>query len=369
MVFIRSLLFCGLFVFSVPSFASTWTGWTENPSDPSYNPGRAYYPSITYDPNRFGNNSAYYKMWYEGMGQMGVAYSDDGIHWTDHSSSLTGLPTIGAHPDVVYDPNGFGGGSYTYKMWYWDPTQPLTSISAIQYSESTDGLNWTTPVSISQDPTFPLVTGISPGYFYHLYGPGDVIYNSNGTSVPGQPLTYPYIMFFDTSTEGTGPGTSVEQTGLAFSTDGLFWTRYGTQPILIPSGDISQWDGQYIYQGSILIINGVFHYFYSGSNGQPIGSDGNTTAHGIGHAYSTDGINWTLDADNPIFYILDGVTWRNNRTYTPDVIYGPFCDASGCVAKMWFTGADSSDTRAIGFATLPVPSPPAQDRMWLKKAQ
>lgn len=127
---------------------------------------------------------------------------------------------------------------------------------------------------------------------------------------------------------------------------------------MIPSGDITQWDGQYIYQPSVIKVQGIYQMFYSGANGQPIGSDGNTNAHGIGHASSTDGINWTLDTGNPIFYILDGVAWRNNRTYTPSVIFYPFCSNgnSSNVAKMWFSGANSSDTKAIGYATLPCPS-------------
>ncbi len=333
-----------------------WTAWTEDSANPIYNPGKAYYPSVIYDAQQFGDNSAFYKMWYEGNNEIGLAYSNDGINWTSHST--TGLPAEGAHPDVVYDANGFGGGIYNYKMWYWDPNASLSDISAIKFSESTDGVNWTTPVSISQNPSFPLVTGISPGYFYHLYGPGYVIYNPGAVPVPGQPMTYPYVMFFDTSTEGAGPGTSVEQTGLAYSTDGLFWTRYGTVPVIIPSGDINQWDGQYIYQPSVIKVQGIYQMFYSGSNGQPIGSAGNTTAHGIGHASSTDGINWTLDSGNPIFYILDGVSWRNNRTYTPAVIFDPFCSSgnSSNFAKMWFTGANSSDIRAIGYATMPCPS-------------
>ncbi|AUH72171.1 hypothetical protein CAB17_08920 [Legionella sainthelensi] len=332
-----------------------WDAWTEYPADPIFNPGKAYYPSVIYNEQRFGDNSSFYKMWYEGNNEIGLAYSDDGINWTPHS--MTGLPAEGAHPDVIYDVNGFGGGIYTYKMWFWDPNAPLSDISAIKFSESTDGINWTSPISISQDPSSPLVTGISPGYFYHLYGPGYVIYNPNTTPTTGQPMTYPYVMFFDTSTEGLGPGTSVEQLGLAYSTDGLFWTRYGTEPVIIPSGDINQWDGQYIYQPSLIKVQGIYQLFYSGSNGQPIGSAGNTTAHGIGHASSIDGINWTLDSGNPIFYILDGVSWRNNRTYTPTVIFEPFCTNSNSshFAKMWFSGANSSDIRAIGYATIPCP--------------
>ncbi len=170
-------------------------------------------------------------------------------------------------------------------------------------------------------------------------------------------MTYPYVMFFDTSTEGFGPGTSVEQTGLAYSSDGVFWTRYGTQPVIIPSGNVNELDGQYIYRPSVFKFQGVYHLFYSGSDGQPTGSDGNTTAHGIGHASSIDGINWTLDQNNPIFSISNGVSWRNNRTYTPWVIFYSFCNmGSGNLAKMWFTGSDSSDFKAIRYATFHCPA-------------
>lgn len=338
-------------------FASTssYTDWTEYPSDPVYNPGRAYYPSISYNANKFNDNSAFYKMWYQSASGIGLAYSSDGINWT--TQTITGLPASAAHPDVVYDAGGFGGGAYDYKMWFWNSIE-VTSISAIQFSQSTDGINWTAPVSISQDAGSPLVTGVSTGYFYQLYGPGDVIYNAGNTNpIAGQPLTYPYVMYFDTATEGFY-GLGIEQLGLAYSQDGLFWTRYGTEPVLLPTGNSADWDGEYTYQPSIIQVDGLWHMYYSGSNGQPIGSDGNTTAHGIGYATSTDGINWVKDP-TPIFYILDGVAWRNNRTYTPEVIFAPFCTSgsSSSFAKMWFTGANSSDVRAIGYATMPCPGP------------
>lgn len=354
----RYLLYLCLMFASTLS-ASTWTAWTEYPADPVFNPSRAYYPSVSYDQNKFNDNTAFYKMWYQGNSGIGLAYSNDGINWT--AQSINGLPPEAAHPVVLYDNGGFGGGIYKYKLWYWDTAACLECIDAIKFSASIDGINWTTPQSITQDSSFPLVTGISPGYFYHLYGPGFVIYNPAATSTPGQPYTYPYVMFFDTSTEGFGPGTSIEQTGLAYSVDGLFWTRYGSVPILIPSGNTADWDGAYIYRPSVIRVQGIYHLFYSGANGLPVGSDGNLTAHGIGHASSSDGINWTLDSDNPIFYVTDGVAWRNNRTYTPFVLFFPFCDTGACpscTAKMWFSGANNEDVRAIGYATLPCPALP-----------
>lgn len=103
--------------------------------------------------------------------------------------------------------------------------------------------------------------------------------------------------------------------------------------------------------------------FYSGSNGlDPV-----TTvpyAHGIGHASSTDGINWVRDADNPIFIYSNGITWRDSRTYTPFVLFSPFCDLGSCATcflKMWFTGGRGTvagTDQGIGYATLPCPPLP-----------
>ena len=114
--------------------------------------------------------------------------------------------------------------------------------------------------------SFPLVTGISPGFFYHLYGPGFVIYNPSATRIAGQPYTFDYVMFFDTASEGFGPGISVEQIGLAYSIDGISWTRYGTQPILIPSGNTAtDWDATHYFRPSIISSQGTYHMFFSGS--------------------------------------------------------------------------------------------------------
>lgn len=180
------------------------------------------------------------------------------------------------------------------------------------------------------------------------------MYNPNTTPIMGQPFTYPYVMYFDAAAENTIPNVGSEQTGLAYSSDGITWSAYGSQPVLIPSGNSSEWDGQYIYRPSVVYVQGIYHMFYSGSDGIT-DSGGNSTAHGIGHATSPDGINWTLDSNNPIFYINE-VDWRWSRTYTPFVLYFPLCE-NGALAKMWFTGADITGQKAIGYATIPCPTP------------
>ncbi len=361
----RKLFLVVLSVFSSFLTASSYTQWTEDPSDPIYNPfpialQEDYFPYVIYDANKFnGDGDAFfYKMWASGdNGTLALSNSNDGINWT--LKGQTNLPINSTfHGCVLYDVNGFGIGAKHYKIWYWTGVVG-TTIDVIQFSESMDGLTWDAPISITQDATFPLVNGITPGYFYHLYGPGFVMYNPQATSIPGQPYTFPYIMFYDTSSEGFGPGTSVEQIGLAFSTDGLFWTRFGNEPVLIPSGNATDWDGSHMFRSSLIKVDNVYHLFYSGSNDQIPG--GVLYAHGLGTASSTDGINWTLDPDNPIFYFEDGVAWRNGRTYTPFVL-GDFCgQGKENVFKMWFTGGTGDVAgvdQGIGYATLPCPTLP-----------
>lgn len=329
--------------------AFNWDSWIENASDPIFL--NAYYPSVSYDINRFGSPTGpLYQMWYElGSGSgIGLAYSEDGLSWANQGTVLF----AGRHPVVLYDAEGFGEpGGYHYKMWLWSGTPSIGDASSLLYTKSQDGVTWLPPTSVMQNPAAPINT--NSGFFYQLYGPGFVIYNPNATPVTGQPFTYPYVMYFDTAAENTVPNVGSEQTGLAYSEDGITWSAYGSQPVLIPPGGAA-WDSQYIYRPSVIYVQGTYHMFYSGSDGIPDMS-GNTTAHGIGHAISTDGINWTLDSNNPIFYINE-VLWRFSRTYTPFVLYFPNC-LNGAVAKMWFTGADNTDAKAIGYATIPCPVP------------
>ncbi len=345
---------------------SNWqvSNWQEQHSNPIYNPypGSSLYddffPCVLFDENKFNGDGdeSYYKMWHQGSGistgTLALSTSHDGIHWTLKGDTNLVAPAgldVG-HPCVLYDPNGFGGSAYHYQMWFWNGT--ISSISAIQYTQSTDGFVWTTPQPISQDPFFPLVDNTTGSYFYQLYGPGFVIYNSQATSTPGQPYTYPYVMFFDSAGAGYVSGNDEQEAiALAYSNDGISWTRYGTQPVLIPSGNPDDWDGLYSFRPSIIQSDGVYYMFYSGSDGDS--STGTPFAHGLGVASSTDGINWTKDTANPIFINTDGVAWRNDRSYTPVVLFGTF-KGNRMKGKMWFVGGNIPYTagQAIGYATL-----------------
>jgi len=370
-----------LLFFVPPALASVWTEWTEEPGNPVLDPAlgmRAYYPSVQFDPDGFGGHgvAANYKMWFaspdSGAGGIALATSNDGLNWTEHnnSSPLAGLPASANHPVVIYHSGGFGGGMY-YKIWYWDTGAGLNTIGAIRTAQSADGVTWIDDQPIQQhatDATLQLVDGVSGSYFYHCYGPGSVLFNPTGGNIGSttpddksddQPMTYRYVMYYDSSGEGASPNGSLEQTSLAYSTDGIYWIRYGDAPVLIPSGDANDWDGMYSYRASVLEINGTYHMWYAGANGD--NSIGTYYAHGIGHAVSNDGLNWSLDVDNPAMHVSDGVAWRDVRTYTPVVVH-PVGGADDTCLQMWFTGRTGSNY-TIGLANacgiIPGPGAPS----------
>jgi len=256
---------------------------------PIYNPysdiilDEDYYPYIIYDSLSFSGHGAFYKykMWHQGpSGTLSISYSNDGISWL--LSGVTNLQP-GYHACVLYSQNKFNNTFINYyRIWYWTGSIS-TNINVIQTAGSDDGITWSNISSITQDVSFPLVDGISPGLFFHNYGPSFIYHNSNSTNITGSPYTFPYVLFYDIASEGFGPGTSSEAIGLAYSYDGFNFIRYGLLPVLIPAGStgLFAWDQTHAFRPSLIIdsINSVYHLFYSASNDDI--PDGLIYAHGI----------------------------------------------------------------------------------------
>jgi hypothetical protein len=151
--------------------------------------------------------------------------------------------------------------------------------------------------------------------------------------------------------QGTDGGT--EETGLAYSENGIHWYRYGPdEPVLGRSA--AGWDNDDSAYGTVLRdSDGIYHYWYIGGQHPP--DPGLIYAGGIGYAISPNGIHWVKSLDNPIFHSSDGVSWRNKWTYAPFVLYSSTrFDGNGSPEqyKMWFSGKDTLDNEAIGYATL-----------------
>lgn len=90
--------------------------------------------------------------------------------------------------------------------------------------------------------------------------------------------------------------------GLAVSTDGISWEKNQT-PVLYGSG--SGWEYQ-IAPSSIIKVEGDYYLYYYGRN-----------PYQIGLATSSDGVNWTKNQSNPI--LKADHTWEGAGVYFPSV--------------------------------------------------
>lgn len=307
----------------------------------------AYYPSVIYDADGFGGGSPLYKMWYsDGEGNVFVVTSTDGLTW-GAPTALTGLGDDAHHVQVLFDANCFGATSCDlsaarYRIWYWDTDAGLYTISSIATAESASGVNWSNDQAITQDGTSMLVTGAGSGWNRGSYGPIFLIYQAGATNCGTEPWDYSYVMYYD-GTDGAS-----EFTGLAYSTDGFHWTAYTANPVLNGSATPA-WDCSDSAYGTVRYDGSSYHFWYCGGGGDN-GSGGcqqSPVHEGIGYASSADGKNWTKHANNPIFHIDDGVSYRDSRTYTPAVVD----DGSGQL-KMYYSARQSGSGQAkkIGLA-------------------
>ncbi len=308
--------------FTAPACGADLTQWTEYTAHPIFGQGaggpKAYYPSVLYSSTQFDGHgdAAYYKMWFgTESSKTGYATSNDGLTWITQTLPLTDIN--GYHAFVLYDAAQFGGhgDAAYYKMWYWDAS------NSVNYATSSDGVNW------ANYPGNPVITNALGWKSAPVYD-ANVIYNSDGNPA-----------YYEAWIDNNGKFYYIT------STDGITWTG-DNQEFLT---DRQSWESVTYSRLSVLKQDGVYHMWYGGASG----GGGNQ---GIGYAVSIDGKNWAKSVDNPIFYKDDGPSWRDERTYTPRVLY----DANRFGGhgspeqyKMWFTGRQlSSGNYAIGYAAI-----------------
>lgn len=205
-----------------------------------------------------------------------------------------------------------------------------------------DGITWVQDQALTQDPTLKLITGTPGAWNSGTWGFQKAFYNPEATNIGSNPFDYTYTAYYDANT-----GTTYQTTGIAYSLDGKHWFNNQSSPVLNrTTGDANAWDFYTASFGSFLKdSSGVFHAWYSG--GRTAG--GYTDNFGIGYASSPDGLVWTKDSSNPIFTVLDGRTYRDERCYTPSVV-----DDGVGTLYMIYTAQGTAQTgrKKLGLATL-----------------
>ena len=252
------------------------------------------------------------KMYYTGMDgtsmRIGLATSLDGIIWTKHASNpLIGLGTSGSwESSHVYGPCVMKDGS-VYKMWYIGTNG---SNNRIGYATSTDGISWT---KYAGNPVFDHGgTG--------AWDRGDVGYPTvlNETGV--------FKMWYS-----GGASVYAWSIGYATSTDGINWTKYAGNPVLVPG---ASWDSAQTTTQKVLNVSGEYRMWYGGHNGD--------SKWKIGYANSTDGTSWKKYAYNPV--LSNVAAWEATCVFMPAVIF------NGSAYRMWYTGMSAPGVMGIGYA-------------------
>lgn len=220
----------------------------------------------------------------------------------------------------------------TYKMWYTAgginyPADTLLR-SRICYATSADGISWT------KYPGNPVLDVSYTGGWDSL-GVETVSILIDSLAPP----TEKYKMWY----AGQYFNSYRYDIGYAYSADGINWTKH-TNPVL-QVGASSEWDNGFLEGPSVIKDAGIYKMWYCGYDAVVDGNGTDGRAN-LGYATSTDGINWTKYAGNPI--LTTGTnTWDSIHVQDPHVI-----KESG-VYYMWY-GGGASDTyydQQVGFAT------------------
>ena len=292
-----------------------------------------------------------------------VTWGGHGSDWSEYNGNPVLSPS-----GSYYETNGVGQAKIIYidgkyKMWYLGDAEG--NLNYVMYAESSDGINWTRPFP---DPV------LSPGplgtWDDSSVCPGDVIYDNGqykmfygGWSNPNGPWSiglaisldgitwekYPEPILHDSSgAEFQLAPSSVQKinglyylyyTGrnlpyldirLATSVDGIEWTKYAGNPILIQD---QSWEGSGVYYPTVYKHNNQYVMIYMNQLGS-----------GFGKAISTDAINWTKDGANPFFTNKD--THNNWESYK---IAYPFYSRINNQDRIYYTGFDFYNIYRIGF--------------------
>lgn len=225
-----------------------------------------------------------YRMWYEGQGagtpsvnQTGYATSVDGETWTKYASNPIFTPSGAAeNSEASFDSVFFDAGDNGYRAYYHGGNNSGSTFGrAMFYATSpnlTNGGTWTranggNPVMQKGGAGAWDEAGIADFKIIRV-GAGDYRCWYHGWRV----------------SDGKG------QIGYATSTDGITWTKYASNPVLPLA--LGTWEDSIFCACPLMISPTEFHMWYTAVN-----AAGNNR---MGYATSSDGINWTKSANNPV---------------------------------------------------------------------
>ena len=195
-------------------------------------------PEVVYEDGLF-------KMWYSGLdnsatpGSIGYATSPDGSAWTKYA----GNPVVTKGPSAWDSQNIVNGAvlhdSSGYRLWYSGSGDGLTYRSGLAFSQ--DGITWT---KHSAGPVMDVGPAAWDSFRVH---PSTILSSELGL-----------VMFYIGSDGGT------QRVGVALSTDGVVWTKYGGNPTL-DVGMPGAWDSASLSRVDVELVGRQLWLWYSGN--------------------------------------------------------------------------------------------------------
>ena len=128
--------------------------------------------------------------------------------------------------------------------------------------------------------------------------------------------------------------TDTGRIGYATSEDGIVWTRYENNPVLVP-GDAGAWDDTNADHACVLFVDSTFKMWYMAEDEE---------SSQIGYATSSDGVSWEKYSGNPVLNLGTTGTWDEEEVMHPSVIF------DGETYHMWYNGY-GQEMQRTGYAT------------------
>lgn len=225
----------------------------------------------------------------------------------------------------------------TLKMWYsgvgWLTGTDACPRVRIGYAWSLDGINWN---EYAGNPVLNISSDTSE-------------FDSDGVETPtvikdySAPANERYKLWY-AGRKSSCSSVNDHKFGYAYSPDGINWTKYSGNPVLVP-GNSSSWYNTFISSPSVILENGVYKMWFTAPdlilNNQPTDGKGN-----IGYATSIDGINWTVHP-SAVLIAGDQMNWDSASVAEPSVV------KVGNTFHMFYSALDqwTIENFQVGYAT------------------
>jgi len=115
------------------------------------------------------------------------------------------------------------------------------------------------------------------------------------------------------------------------------WVDDPSNPIIGP-GEPGTWDATGHWVRAAVFDGTTYHLWFTGSDASGMPTD-------MGHATSTDGVTWNMDAANPVLTRSEPGEWDDSRLDGAAVVH------DGTTLHMWYSAWGPDDFERVGYAT------------------